>query len=252
MPKAKLSNVSLLQLLAEVNKRKSKLSAMIAQRDALNAQIAEIESAAGAPAEPEKKAGRKPGRKPGKKTKAVSAPKVKAAGGRRGKPLAAFVQEALAAAPKGLAVRDIENVVLAAGYVTKGKDLYNPIAAVMSKIGAKKVARGVYALGDKAAAPVAKEKKAGKVAAKAKTASAPKVAPAPKAKATSGRRVKPLAVFVQEALVKSKGMGVKDIEKAVLAAGYATKAKTIYNQVVTVLAQAAFKKVSRGVYALKK
>jgi hypothetical protein len=64
--------------------------------------------------------------------------------------------------------------------------------------------------------------------------------------------VKPLAVFVQEALVKSKGMGVKDIEKAVLAAGYATKAKTIYNQVVTVLAQDGFKKVSRGVYALKK
>ncbi len=120
MPKAKLSNVSLLQLLAEVNKRKSKLSAMIAQRDVLNAQIAEIQAATGSPIEPEKTAGRKPGRKPGKKTKAASAPKVapapkvKAAGGRRGKPLAIFVQEALATAKDMLAV-GVEEDVLAAG-----------------------------------------------------------------------------------------------------------------------------------------
>ncbi|MCY2928641.1 MAG: hypothetical protein NTV86_03945, partial [Planctomycetota bacterium] len=80
--------------------------------------------------------------KPGPKPKA----KAKAGRGRGGKPLAAYVREALAAAPKGLAARDIEKAVLAAGYATKGKDLYNPIGAVLAKGGFKKVNRGVYAL----------------------------------------------------------------------------------------------------------
>ncbi|MCY2926831.1 MAG: hypothetical protein NT031_15625 [Planctomycetota bacterium] len=76
-------------------------------------------------------------------------PKAKAGRGRGGKPLAAHVQEALVAAPRGMTVREIEKAVLAAGYVTKGKNLYNPIGAVLAKGGFKKVSRGVYAVAKK-------------------------------------------------------------------------------------------------------
>ncbi|MCY2927493.1 MAG: hypothetical protein NT031_19060, partial [Planctomycetota bacterium] len=134
MPRAKLSNISLKQLLGELNRRKSKLADLIAQRADLDAQIAELEALTGTPAKPAKKAKRR-GRKPGPKPAKKPGRKPKATRGKRGKPLAAFVQEALAAAPKGMDVRSIEKAVLAAGYVTKGKDLYNPIAAVLGKSG---------------------------------------------------------------------------------------------------------------------
>lgn len=111
-------------------------------------------------AEKATKVGRKPGRKPKAAGKSGPKPKAKAGRGRKGKPLAAFVQEALVAAGKAMTVRELEKAVLAAGYVTKGKNLYNPIGAVLGKIGVKKVARGVYAVakkpGKKAAAEAAK------------------------------------------------------------------------------------------------
>lgn len=72
MPRARLSNVSLKQLLGELNRRKAKLADLIAQRDDLDAQIAELEALTGTPAKPTKKTrrrGRKPGPKPGKKAK---------------------------------------------------------------------------------------------------------------------------------------------------------------------------------------
>ena len=48
------------------------------------------------------------------------------------------------------------------------------------------------------------------------------------------------------------GLSVTGIEKAVLAAGFPTKAKTVYDQVAKVLAKGGFKKISRGVYVLKR
>ena len=143
MPKAALSNVSLKQLVAELNKRKAKLATLIKQRDALDAQIKALEGL-DAPA-------------------AVSAPKAtkgkKTPKRATGKPLAVYVQEALATATKGLSIKEIEAKVRKAGYPTKAAKLYNPIFAIVSK-GFKKLAKGVYGLkvGKKAvkAAPVAK------------------------------------------------------------------------------------------------
>ncbi|MEI7836275.1 MAG: hypothetical protein WCK05_07665 [Planctomycetota bacterium] len=118
--------------------------------------------------QPETKSSPTKAAKPGRKPKAAGKPAAKA---NRGKPLAAYVAEALAGAPDGLAIREIEKAVLAAGYATKSKNLYNPIGAALGKVGAKKVARGVYAVAKKPgrkpgtkrvspAAPVAEDKKA--------------------------------------------------------------------------------------------
>jgi len=80
--------------------------------------------------------------------------------------------------------------------------------------------------------------------------------PGPKAAAVAmkpaARRAagKTLAEYVKEALA-SGSKGIKDIEKAVLASGYPTRAQNIYNQVATVLGKPAFKRVEKGVYALR-
>jgi hypothetical protein len=140
MARPKLSVVSTASLQAELQRRIAKLGGLVAQRDALDKQIAELQGLAGqAPEAPQAaaKAGKKPGRKPGRKPKAVWA-------GR--KPLAEYVREVLAAAPQGMGLKDIEAAVLAAGYPTKAKTLYTPIMKVLPKVGAKKVARGVYGL----------------------------------------------------------------------------------------------------------
>lgn len=118
--------------------------------------------------QPETKSSPTKAAKPGRKPKAAGKPSTKAT---RGKPLAGYVAEALAGAPNGLTIREIEKAVLAAGYATKSKNLYNPIGAALGKVGAKKVARGVYAVAKKPgrkpgtktvapAAPVAEDKKA--------------------------------------------------------------------------------------------
>lgn len=142
MPRAKLSNVSLKQLVAELARRRAKLASLIAQRDDLNKQIGELEAFPGS--EPEAgaqvtrrgKPGRKPGRKPGSKVQSASA---------AARPLAEYVREVLAKAATGLKVREIEAKVLAAGYPTKAATIYNPVMKVLSA-GFKKVTRGVYAL----------------------------------------------------------------------------------------------------------
>jgi len=60
---------------------------------------------------------------------------------------------------------------------------------------------------------------------------------------------KPLAEYVKEA-VDSAAKGIKEIEQYVIDAGYPTKAKTLYNQIVNVLSKGNFKKVQKGIYAL--
>jgi hypothetical protein len=79
MPRHKLANVSLAALQAEIERRKGKLADMIAERDALNKQIAELEGLADDAPAP--KARKKPGPKPGKKAKAAAAAPAKKARG---------------------------------------------------------------------------------------------------------------------------------------------------------------------------
>lgn len=139
MPRAALSKVSITQLVAELNKRKSKLAEMITQRDALTVQIDELQGLAGAEAPAS--------------TASAPAPKAAKRGkkGRRamGKPLAEYVHAVLAATEEGLNVKEIEAKVRAAGYPTTAKTLYVPIMKVLSK-GFKKVERGVYAVAGRA------------------------------------------------------------------------------------------------------
>jgi len=141
MPRAKLSNVSLKQLMAELKKRQAKLADLVAQRDELTEQIAELEAVAGVETAPAKRRGRPPG-KAGKKGARAA-----------GKPLVEYVRGALAKVRKGLSVKEIEAKVLAAGYPTKAETIYGPIMKVLAT-GFKKVERGVYALKKGAAAAV--------------------------------------------------------------------------------------------------
>lgn len=129
---SKLASLTMEQLKAELARRQRALPTLLKKRaklekliEAIDAKIADV-SGATAPA------------------RAVAKRAKKAVAGR--KPLAAYVREALTRAPKGMAIREIEKAVLAAGYVTKGKDLYNPIGVVLAKGGFKKVSRGVYVL----------------------------------------------------------------------------------------------------------
>ena len=173
MPRIALSNISIATLRKEIDRRLAKLDALKAHRDALDKQIAELEGhAAEAPRKPSRKPGRKPQRKPGRKPKARRA---------AGKPLAEYVKEALAKAPNGLSVKEIEKAVLAAGYPTAAKTIYNPIMKVLAKGGFKKLDRGIYGL--KGAAKAGR--KAGKKAAKKASVAAPKAkAPAKKTRKT--------------------------------------------------------------------
>jgi hypothetical protein len=180
MPRAKLSNVSLKQLVGELKRRQARLALLLAQREAIRKAIAEHDAidreirelqAMGLSSDVEQapmvtaRRGRppgKPGRKPGRKAKVGRA---------AGKPLAEYVKAVLAKAGKGLKVREIEAKVLAAGFPTKAKTIYTQIMKVVAK-GFKKVSRGVYAM------------KAGVAAAKAAVAASAKGAP----KAKRGRK----------------------------------------------------------------
>jgi chorismate mutase len=151
MPRAKLSSVSLTQLLAEITRRKTKLADLVAERDDLNAQIAELQVLVGQPS---------PAAEPAPQNRKVAAKgRMRATG-----TLADFVRDALAGS-KGLSLAEIEAKVRKAGYPTKAKKLYGPISKVVAT-GFKRVGRGVYALKGMAAVaapkPAAKVKKAKK------------------------------------------------------------------------------------------
>ena len=219
MPRAKLSNVSLKQLVAELKKRRAKLADLLARREAIRKALAEHEAieseikelqSFGLSSDVEQtpmrmvRRGRPPGkagRKPGRKAKVRKA---------TGKTLADYVTGVLTGVSKGLGVKEIEQKVLAAGYPTRAKTIYNPVMKVLAK-GFKKVSRGVYALKKGAAA--------------VETAAGPAKAPAAKGK-TKGKRGK----FSQTAeqlilgLVKGKGATTADLNKAWKAAGRAGKA----------------------------
>jgi len=75
--------------------------------------------------------------------------------------------------------------------------------------------------------------------------------PGRKPKATRGG-AKPLGQYVKEVLAAAKaGLSVKAIEKGVIAAGYSTRAESIYNPILKVIRKGGFKKVARGIYAVK-
>lgn len=74
-----------------------------------------------------------------------------------------------------------------------------------------------------------------------------------KAARTARGGAKPLSQYMLEVLAgKPKGLSLPEFEKAVKAAGYPTTAKSIYNPMLKVIRKdSRFKKLARGVYALK-
>ncbi|MFB3892428.1 MAG: hypothetical protein ACE15C_10455 [Phycisphaerae bacterium] len=136
MPRVKLSNVSLKQLMAEIQRRKALLASLVARRDAMNKEIDELQSLAGIV--PGAAIAPRPGR----------VPRAERA---TGKTLAQYVSEALAATRKGLRIAEIQKAVLAAGYPTKAKSLYKALGNLLGKGGFKRVAKGVYKLKGRAA-----------------------------------------------------------------------------------------------------
>jgi hypothetical protein len=212
MPRPKLSSISTSTLQAELQRRLAKLGDLIAQRDALDKQISQLQGLAGqAPEMPQvtAKVGKRPGRNPGRWPKAARA---------SGKPLAEYVREVLAAAPHGMGLKDIEAAVLAAGYPTKAKTLYAPVVKALAKIGTKRVGRGVYRL-------------RGKPGRKAATKEAPPVAE--KAKAPRKRKI-----YAQTAdqfvlgLVQGKGATSAEINASWQAAKRVGRADNTLNKMV--------------------
>ena len=135
MAKVKLARVSVEDLKKEIRRRQGKLAILVAERDALNCRIAELEGLVGA--KPKAVARRKAGRKK--------------AGRRAMKParagsLSSTLAEALRAKGKCTVAEAVE-AALAAGYKSKSKDFANIVSMALSKDKRfKRVRRGVYAL----------------------------------------------------------------------------------------------------------
>lgn len=74
--------------------------------------------------------------------------------------------------------------------------------------------------------------------------------PGRKPRATRGG-AKPLKQYIQQVMARAPGgMSTAAIEKAVIAAGYQTRAESIYNPILKVIRKGGYRKVSRGVYAV--
>jgi hypothetical protein len=136
MPRAKLANVSVEELKKEISRRQKALPKLIAKRDALNCQIAQLENL-GAVKPPIAKHGRKPGRKLGRRVTRAPRPGS----------LRSTLVEALTNKGK-LSVAELTAAVQAAGYKSKSKNLPTIVGMTLSQ-GTKqfrRVRRGVYAL----------------------------------------------------------------------------------------------------------
>ncbi len=135
MAKVKLAKVSVEEIKKEISRRQRKLPVLIAERDALNCQIAELEGLGGAkPAAmvPKKARGRKAGRRGMKPARAGS--------------LSGILAEAFKAKAKWTVAEAVE-AAIAAGYKSKSKDFANIVSMMLSKDKRfRHVRRGVYAL----------------------------------------------------------------------------------------------------------
>ena len=139
MPRPKLEKVTVEELRKEIARRQTGLAKLVAKRDELNCQIAELESL-GIVAKPAAKRGRKPGRKPGRPRgrKAGRAPQAGS--------LVSLLVEALGAKGK-LSVADAVAAILATGYKSKSKSFKLIVNQALAKNRRfKRVGKGVYAL----------------------------------------------------------------------------------------------------------
>jgi hypothetical protein len=135
MPRPKLEKVTVEELKKEIARRQRGLAKLVAKRDALNCQIAELESL-GIVAKPAVKRGRKPGRKRGRK--AGRAPRAGS--------LINLLVQALGAKGK-LTVAEAADAVMATGYKSKSKSFKLIVNQALAKNRRfKRVGKGIYTL----------------------------------------------------------------------------------------------------------
>lgn len=123
---ADLGNLSIAQLEALINSRKSKLSALYEKRDQLAKQLAAVNSEIAA-AEGTSGSGR--GR-PSHFSRAAAVAKRRGAPVQRAqnaKSLKKYVEEVLAANKKGLTIGEIQEAVLSSGYTTNSANFKNTL-----------------------------------------------------------------------------------------------------------------------------
>ena len=146
MAKAKLTKVSVEDLKKEIARRQRKLPELIAARDALDRQIAELEGLGGAKpvaVARRKKAGRKNAAR-----KVAKPPVAKAVVVKPAKPgsLSSALTEALTTNGK-LSVAQATATVQMAGYKSKSKNFQTIVGMTLSQAPQfKRVGRGIYAL----------------------------------------------------------------------------------------------------------
>jgi hypothetical protein len=140
MAKLRLAKASVEDLKNEIGRRQRKLPTLIAARDALNCQIAELEGLGGV--KPTAIRRRKAGRRKAAR-RVVTPAVVKAA---RVGSLSSALMDALGAKGK-LSVAEAADAVLAAGYKSKSKDFQNIVGMTLAKDKRfKRVGRGIYVL----------------------------------------------------------------------------------------------------------
>jgi hypothetical protein len=135
MRRPKLAKVTVEELKKEIARRQKGLAKLVAKREKLNCQIAELESL-GIVAKPAAKRGRKPGRKRGRKA------------GRAPQPgsLINLLVKALGAKGK-LTIAEAVDAVLAAGYKSKSKSFKLIVNQALAKNKRfKRVSKGLYTL----------------------------------------------------------------------------------------------------------
>jgi hypothetical protein len=140
MAKVKLAKVSVEDLKKEIARRQRKLPTLIAARDALDCQIAELEVLG--PVKPPVRRRKKAGRPKGAR-KAIKRAVVKPA---RAGSLASKLAQVFQG-KKNLSLGDAIKAVLAAGYKTKSKNFATIVGMTLAKdkrFG--RVRKGVYAL----------------------------------------------------------------------------------------------------------
>lgn len=145
------------ELQRELKTKKRALAALSVRRKKAAARLATIDKAiaeleGGKPANGRRKArrGRRKAARGRKKVarRAVKAPRQGKRKRATGKPLASYMREVMAKAPKGMRPREIMDAVTKAGYKSHSKDFYGIIAKTLLENDAfARVTRGVYKLG---------------------------------------------------------------------------------------------------------
>ena len=135
MPGAKLANVSLNELHKEILRRQRMLPQLIAQRDELDRQIAELQGLGGPKATAPPRTGERTGRRRGRRV----------ATGRAGSLVEKLVE--IFQGKGKLSVAEASQAVVAAGYQTKSRNFPTIVAMMLAKDKRfRRVKRGQYVL----------------------------------------------------------------------------------------------------------